>query len=274
MRVNGRLATIRFGGLVLCLLLHTGSSAAQSGPALLPDIVEEISHIQIVNRQQQEILRFSTTHWNQGAGPLQVRGATETGECPPDLRDQGSLCTFAKQELLDAVGNVVDSVDAGISIFHIEHNHWHQADVARFELHAGAISGPIVAANTKVTFCLIDVDSDPLFVDRRSERVYWDCGGVFQGISVGWGDEYHQSTPLQDMNITGIPEGEYYLTHVANPARNWTESNYDNNDAWVKLYISRKGANPEVRVLSESPCPVTDPHSPDYQVLCGNTSNK
>lgn len=42
----------------------------------------------------------------------------------------------------------------------------------------------------------------------------------------------------------------------------------------LKLYIGRKGANPELRVLSESPCPVTDPHRPDYQVMCGDTANR
>jgi len=240
----------------------------------LPDIVEEISHIQIVNQQQEEILRFSTTHWNQGAGPLQIHGADQTGPCPPELQDQGSVCTFAEQEVLDAFGNVVATYDAGVSVFHIEHNHWHQSDVAKFELHAGTVDGPIVAENTKVTFCLIDYDSDPAFVSRRSERVYFDCDGVFQGISVGWGDEYHHSTPLQDMNITGIPAGVYYLTHLANPAGNWRKSNYTNNDSWVALKITRKGANPEVTVLSKAPCPVTDPLSPNYQILCGNTSNK
>lgn len=202
MNIDLQRAAISLGVWALSLVLYASPSLAQTGAGLLPDIVEEISHIQIVNKQQQEILRFSTTHWNQGAGPLQIRGATETGPCPPELLDQGTLCTFAKQEVLDASGDVVSAFDAGISIFHIEHNHWHQADVAKFELHAGALSGPVVAENTKVTFCLIDYDSDPAFVSGRSERAYFDCNGVFQGISVGWGDEYHHSTPLQDMNIT------------------------------------------------------------------------
>jgi hypothetical protein len=165
LNIHRRHAALSVGAGALSLLLFTGPSVAQTGPALLPDIVEEISHIQIVNQQQQEVLRFSTTHWNQGAGPLQIRGASETGPCPPELQDQGSLCTFAKQELLDADGNVVSTHDAGISVFHIEHNHWHQGDVAKFELRAGALAGPVVAKNTKVTFCLIDYDGSAL---RRS----------------------------------------------------------------------------------------------------------
>jgi hypothetical protein len=61
------------------------------------------------------LLRFSTTHWNQGAGPLQVRGGSETGPCPPE-ETEGDLCTFAKQEILDASGAVVAFHDAGVSL--------------------------------------------------------------------------------------------------------------------------------------------------------------
>jgi len=111
-------------------------------------------------------------------------------------------------------------------------------------------------------------------VSRRSERSYFDCDAVLQGISVSWSDEYHHQTPGQSIDIKGLPEGAYFLTHLANPAGNWMESNYDNNDRWVKLYLSRKGANPEIRILAESPCPVTNPQSPDYQILCGNSPNK
>ena len=40
------------------------------GPqGLCPDIVEQISHLQIQNEHQREKLRFSTTHINIGDGP-------------------------------------------------------------------------------------------------------------------------------------------------------------------------------------------------------------
>ena len=64
------------------------------------------------------------------------------------------------------------------------------------------------------------------------------------------------------------------LTHLANPAGNWLESNTTNNLAWVKLRLTRQGANPKVAVVDRSPCPVTSPTDPAYQVICGNTSNK
>ncbi|HTK05044.1 MAG TPA: lysyl oxidase family protein [Candidatus Eisenbacteria bacterium] len=271
--------SVPFLALVLCISPLTSCVAADpdaetgvarqslTAGALLPDIVEEVSHLGIWNQQQQEILRFSSTHWNQGAGRLQLRGATETGPCPPEITE-GTLCTFAKQELLDAAGNVVETRNAGVALFHVEHNHWHMSDVARFELRAGSLDGPVVASTAKVTFCLIDYDSDPAFVSNRSSRNYFDCDGVYQGISPGWGDEYHHSTPGQWLVITGIPSGVYYLTHLANPAGNWLESNYANNFSWVKIRLSRTGANPEITELARPACPDED------QLICGNTSNK
>jgi hypothetical protein len=32
--------------------------------------------------------------------------------------------------------------------------------------------------------------------------------GDFQGLAAHWPDEYHQSTPLQELDVTGLPEGE------------------------------------------------------------------
>jgi hypothetical protein len=173
-------------------------------------------------------------------------------------------CTYATQEILDAFGNVVATHPAGVSIFHPQHSHWHQNSVASFEVRKDSLTGAVVSQGLKVTFCLIDFDKTYL-VHRNSERVYWSCNGDLQGISVGWIDEYHQSTEGQELDITGAPEGIYYLTHQADPDQHWLEVNEDNNFAWVKFFLSRKGANPEITVLETSPCD---------RITCGNTSNK
>lgn len=232
--------------------------------ALLPDIVEEVpQHLQIVNQQKHEYLRFSSTHWNTGAGPLQIRGGGQIAPCTVDgvSYDQ---CTYATQEVLDASGAVVYTQPAGVALFHPAHNHWHQSSVADFRVRAGSLTGPVVARGEKVTFCLIDFDKSYL-VKKASERVYFECSGDFQGISVGWGDEYHMSTEGQDLDITGVPEGVYYLTNDADPLNHWLEVNDSNNGAWVKFQLSRKGANPEITIADTSPCDA---------ITCGNTANK
>lgn len=226
----------------------------------LPDIVEEIpKHLNIQNRQQRESLRFSTTHWNFGDGNLQLHGGGQVAPCTID-GDTYEQCTHTSQEILNAQGEVVATHPAGVAIFHPEHNHWHISAVALFTVRSSPTGPPVAGVTLKTTFCLVDLDRSDL-VARGSERVYWECNAELQGISVGWGDEYHHSTPGQEVDLTGLPEGDYYLTFDANPEGNWLETDGGNNTSWAKFRFSRKGANPEVRVLE------TFGHE-------GNTSNK
>lgn len=230
--------------------------------ALLPNIVEEPPfHLGIQNAHQRESLRFTTTHWNDGAGPLQIRGGGQIAPCDIDgvHFDQ---CTHATQEILDANGNIVATQPAGHAIFHEAHNHWHQSDVANFRVHAGSLDGPIVSSSDKVTFCLIDFEDSQ---SPKRDRVYWECNGDLQGISAGFGDEYHQSTEGQELDITGVPEGIYYLVFTGDPTGHWLESSEGDNSSWAKFRLSRKGANPEITVLETSPC---------SGIACGNTANK
>ena len=50
----------------------SSAADAQALGGLLPDIIEEVpKHLSVQNAQQREFLRFSTTHWNFGVGPLE-----------------------------------------------------------------------------------------------------------------------------------------------------------------------------------------------------------
>lgn len=115
-------------------------------------------------------------------------------------------------------------------------------------------------AGLKTTFCLIDLDfSDS--VHEHKTKVYWDCDADLQGISVGYGDPYHHALEGQEIEITGLPAGIYYLTFDVDPDQHWLETDDTNNRAWAKFRLDRKGANPSVTVLEEY----------GYE---GNTSNK
>ncbi len=236
------------------------AAEAQALGGRLPDIVEEIpQHLSIQNAQQRESLRYSTTHWNFGVGPLEVAGGGRVDACVIDgvAYEQ---CTFATQNIRNAAGELVATHPAGVAIFHPEHNHWHQNGVAFFAVRSSLDGDPIGPTGVKTTFCLVDVE----YADqgtKGSTREYWECNGDLQGISVGWGDEYHHSTQGQELDITGLPTGEYYLTHDADPDNHWLETDDVAQRSWVKFRLSRKGANPEVTVLDSS----------GYE---GNTSNK
>jgi Lysyl oxidase len=235
---------------------------AQAGAPLYPDIVEQISHMQIQNEHQREMLRFSTGHINLGNGPLQVRGGGQIAPCVIEgiAYEQ---CTISTQEILDSNGNIVQTNPAGTALYHPEHNHWHQDSVALFEIRSGSLSGPVVGSSVKTTFCLVDNDATD-FPARVRRRVYFECNDELQGISVGWGDSYNQATPGQELDVTGIPEGIYYLVHEADPQNHWLETDENNNLAWVKFSFSRKGANPRISILDRSPC---------SGAACGSSSN-
>ena len=259
-----------FAALVGCAAIAVifvgGSSAAKppSGPTpLYPDVVEEVpNHLAIQNDHQREYLRFTTTHLNFGPGDLQIRGGGQIAPCTIDgiSYDQ---CTVATQEILDASGNVVLTHPAGVAFFHPEHNHWHQSGVAEFAIKSGnPTTGTPVATGVKITFCFVDVVFTGVTGSEKkaTPRKYFDCNGAFQGLAVGWGDSYHQSTPLQELEVTGLPVGDYYLTHEADPDNHWLEGPSTtspgelNNFTWVKFHLGRTGANPEITVLDHSPC--------------------
>jgi hypothetical protein len=260
----------RAAARIICLLtasLLTAASMAappnrtKSVP-LYPDIVVQISHLQVQNEHQREMLRFSTTHINIGDGPLQIHGGSQVAPCTID----GQLiaqCTIATQEVLDATGKIVQTHPAGVALFHPEHNHWHQNAVALFEVRRGDLNGPAFAKGTKTTFCLIDNDQT-ILVKKGSSRVYFECNAALQGISVGWSDDYHQSTPGQELDITGAPQDYYYLINQADPDNHWLEKDKTNNLSYVKFFLSRQGRNPKVIVIEQSACTAA---------ACGTPSN-
>lgn len=235
---------------------------------LCPDLTEEApAHLNIQRQQQKEWLRFTSTHWNEGHGPLQIRGGGQTAPC--QVEENGtiidSICTFATQEVLDANREVVFSQPAGVAVFHTEHNHWHQDNVADFVLRKDSLSGPIHGKATKVTYCLIDYDSGANGL--TSEKHYFDCDAEMQGISPGFGDEYHHATHGQEIEISKVPAGTYYLTHQADPTNKWVELDDANNTSWAKFTIERPNGSDHAKLtwIENSPC---------TGLACGNTSNR
>ena len=117
-------------------------------------------------------------------------------------------------------------------------------------------AGVSQATGTKVTFCLVDVKhyGDTGTFKKDFPRTYFECNGDLQGIAPGWGDQYHHSTPGQELEVTGLEPGIYTLEHEADPDNHWHESDDSNNHTWVRFRLDRKGANASVTVLDTSDC--------------------
>ena len=270
-----RLATASVGLLwLLAALWMPAAGAADKRGVLYPDLRTVVpTHLQLVNAQQREILRFSNGIANTGAGPWALRPdppisqATTTVSAVQEIRDSGAVYRCGEQpKQVAACYTVVSERVAGRFEFHPAHNHWHIGDVALFEVRKGAPSGAVVGGNAvKTTVCLLDsytIDGNA----RTSERVFWDCYMSFQGISTGWVDQYHHPLEGQQLDLTGVPEADdYYLVSASNYARTYLESDYTNNTAWVRFRLYRdSNGNRKVQVTGHSPC--------DGSGLCGEPS--
>jgi len=59
----------------------------------------------------------------------------------------------------------------------------------------------------------------------------------------------------QEIDITGLPVGIYYLVSTANPDRTFTEAGVNNNTAWVSFWLLRdRHGNARLVEISHSPC--------------------
>ena len=253
-----------------------GGAAQQPQTAgLLPDMRTVLpTHLQLVNQQQNEILRFSNGIANTGPGPWALRPdrpltdeQTVVGAVQ-EIRDSNAYYKCGEQpKQVTECYNVVSERLAGVFEYHPAHNHWHIGSVALFEVRKGSPTGPVVGGNSiKTTFCLIDWykldDNSP-----SAERTFFDCYSSYQGIQSGWVDQYHQSTSGQQLDLTGVANAnDYYLVSTANPDGIFTESDRTNNTAWVKfrLLTDSKGNRKIALTGDHSPC-----ESPG---LCGERS--
>lgn len=215
-------------------------------------------HLQIQNKQQRELLRFSNGIANTGGGPWQMVPLFPAAD-PSQPQD-------AIQQIVDPAGNVVEEKAVSSFEFHPEHNHWHIDGVALFEVRLDAPDGPVFGGNSiKTTFCLIDVYKLE-GQSRTKDRTFWECNGDRQGVSVGWADKYHQSTEGQDLDITGAPTDRLlFLVSTANFEGVFLEQDISNNSAWVSFYVRRDSkGNPKLELVGHSLC--------ETPALCGEGS--
>ncbi|MDQ3672014.1 MAG: lysyl oxidase family protein [Actinomycetota bacterium] len=252
------------GGVALAVgatLALAGKPGCGASTALYPDLRTVVpAHLNFVNRQQNEYLRFSNGIANTPVAlrpdpPIgtaaftnavqEIRSNGSQDRCSPDLPKQVTECYDVLQE------KIVSSFE-----YHATHNHWHTADVALFEVRKGSPTGPLVGTNSlKLGFCLLDLykldDNAP-----TSEKTFWDCYTSYQGISAGWVDQYHQATDGQQVDLTGAVNGtDYYLVSTTNPKNAFLERDLTNNTTWVKFTLgSGSNGNRKVTVTETSPC--------------------
>lgn len=222
----------------------------RSETELLPDLVPLPAQNVKIERVNGAIrLLFSTTYYNQGKGPFELRADPQTAGRRRDLERS------VFQRIYRVDGGYRDKV-AGTFLWHQEHLHYHFTDFVIYDLEVVAANSEapdLSGFRAKSTFCIRDV-SRVISLDlpnRASDANYQICGKELQGVSVGWGDTYFYNYPDQGLNISDLPSGTYRLTFIVNPSRRFDETTLDNNRSSILLKIDMKKL--AVKVLEETP---------------------
>jgi hypothetical protein len=72
---------------------------------------------------------------------------------------------------------------------------------------------------------------------------------VEQGSSPGYTDLYPAHFHGQNLELRGVPAGEYVLVHRANPTGELEELDHANNAASLRIRLTWSAGTPRVRAL-------------------------
>lgn len=173
-------------------------------------------------------LRFSTTSWNAGAGPLILKAGTISSPTSQNV----------DQEIALEGGGTVTR-NAGDFVWHPSHSHFHFEGYALYTLQPADAAGGSERIGQKTTFCVMDTTLvDSTLPGAPATAGYSTCGSQTQGMSVGWGDTYGSSLSGQSVDMTGMPDGDYRLYIDIDPNHRLSESSRADNQSCVLLRLS------------------------------------
>jgi hypothetical protein len=193
-------------------------------------------------------VNFGATVWVGGNGPLDVQG----------FRSGGSPVMPAYQYFWRD-GKVIGRVRAGTMGFDSlpGHNHWHFEQFAAYRLLNAAKT--VAVRSNKVGFCIAPTDN----VDLTLPHATWQpssigfglgaCGSptalwVREMMPLGWGDTYFQSVAGQSFDVTGLPNGTYYVEVVANPEGILHETTTGDNVSLRQIILGGTPGHRTIRV--------------------------
>jgi Lysyl oxidase len=138
----------------------------------------------------------------------------------------------------------------------VGHQHWHFHDFAVYELLDSGQTNPVRSG--KEAFCLANTDAIDMTVKNVLWRIPIDtlssvCGTststfIRETMAVGYGDTYEQFLPGQAFDITGVPNGTYYIRITANPLGRLAEVSSANNTSLRRIVLKGSAGNHSVDV--------------------------
>ena len=229
--------------IALLIAVTTHKASAQQVVERLPNIqalpaFEVSAGLNLVYRNPE--IRFSVTTVNVGEGPLEFIGG-ETGRGKQNIYQRIYLSdgTFYERRV-------------GAYVWHPEHMHIHVENYANYVLQALNAPGNSRRTGQKTSFCIMDTDKYGTL--GSSQPHYTTCENTVQGMSVGWGDTYHSHLAGQEIDLTGLPDGDYTLTVQADPLGRFTESTTTDNNSCIRIRLAGIATSPSVTVLNPTTC--------------------
>jgi hypothetical protein len=135
------------------------------------------------------------------------------------------------------------------------HYHWHFLSFDRFELRSTG-DFKLLVRDHKSGFCIADhygialgVPHGPPRFGGNCEQFHPEARFVEEGSSVGYTDRYPANFHGQNIDISHVPAGTYWLVHRANPDLHLRETSYADNAASLLVRITWHGGAPRVTTL-------------------------
>jgi hypothetical protein len=215
--------------------------ALQSATDKLPDITllpRYLSNAYVTTSNPElpsgtRALRFSTASYNDGAGRLELRGGEVVG-----------LLQRVYQRV-HRTDNTWYDREAGWFVYHPGHGHIHFEDWTVFRLRRmlpASNVGEIVGAGSKTSFCIVEIVAEDPTLPGHSELPAFNGCAQVQGLRPGWADVYGATLEGQYIDLTGVPDGVYWLEGDIDPNNQVLESNESNNVVRIPVGIGNPPA--------------------------------
>jgi hypothetical protein len=182
------------------------------------------------------LLGFTSMVDNRGPGILWIRAN----------RPRGSKVMLVRQLVQLAGGGVRVLPHSGELHYVVAppHYHWHFIGFDRYELRrAGDFA--LLVRDHKSGFCIADHWGTAIGVPHGAPRFLGDCEqfhpearSVEEGSSVGYTDRYPANFHGQNLDVTHVPAGRYWLVHRANSDFHLREEHYGDDAASLLIRIA------------------------------------
>jgi hypothetical protein len=216
------------------------------GVPKFPNLVQRPPSGLVVMRSESGrwLLGFTSMVDNDGPGILWIRAARPPGSKVMSVHQLVQLASGGVR--VDAAAGELEYVNAA------PHHHWHFLGFDHYELRSTS-DFKLVVRDYKSGFCIADHSGTAVGVPHGPPRFLGNCAqfhpearSVEEGASVGYTDRYPAFFHGQQLDITHVAAGTYWLVHRANEDFYLRETSYADDAAALLVRISWRSGTPRV----------------------------